>query len=211
MPFELGRPLGVPNEADFQREVVVAALDLLTASDGPPTLVDYGVEAPSSAEVSEGWACPLNLPPVEPASEPERLRDTFLQEMGQMQSWYDLAREQRGSTTVGSSGLPVEQLAGVFAALLEERVPDVVDPVMPLPRLINLVADDIRALYAEGLTAQPGQSRVEAHQLTDWFYLETAAGRTLYAVKRLAGLSNDEGFAEIAGALAFPARLAGKG
>ena len=85
------------------------------------------------------------------------------------------------------------------------------NPVMPLPRLINLVADDIRALYVEGLTAQPGQNLVDAQQLTDWFYLDTAAGRALDAVKGLAGESDDEELAAIAGSLAFPARLAGKG
>jgi hypothetical protein len=29
VPFELGRPLGVPNDADFQKRVLLAAFDLL--------------------------------------------------------------------------------------------------------------------------------------------------------------------------------------
>ena len=35
VPFELGRPFGAPNDADFQSEVLRAALALLERPDGP--------------------------------------------------------------------------------------------------------------------------------------------------------------------------------
>ena len=35
VPFEPGRPFGAPNEPDFQRRVLKAALDLLPRMDGP--------------------------------------------------------------------------------------------------------------------------------------------------------------------------------
>ena len=38
--FELGRPLGIPDDAPFQRRVVKAALDLLARTDGP-LIADY--------------------------------------------------------------------------------------------------------------------------------------------------------------------------
>ncbi len=34
VPFELGRPLGVPNDAAFQNRVITAALDLFEAPSG---------------------------------------------------------------------------------------------------------------------------------------------------------------------------------
>ena len=45
VPFELGRPLGVPNAPDFQQRVLLAALELIEADEGP-ILKDYTEEAP---------------------------------------------------------------------------------------------------------------------------------------------------------------------
>ena len=46
VPFALGRPLGVPGDADFQLDVIRAALGLLdTATE--PTIEDYPVDAPT--------------------------------------------------------------------------------------------------------------------------------------------------------------------
>ena len=47
VPFELGRPLGVPNDADFQKRVLMSSLKLLEAEQGP-VLEDFGDEAPDS-------------------------------------------------------------------------------------------------------------------------------------------------------------------
>ena len=190
--------------------MVLASLKLLCTEAAPPVIEDYGVEAPAGPVSQEGWACPLNLPLVEADSEPARLSNAFTQEMSQMRSWYDLALQGRGHTTVGASGVPVEELADFICTLLGGSVPAVEDPVAPPGRLVNLVADDIRALYAEALTAQPGQSVVSAEQLGNWFYLETAAGAALYGLRRLGDTSPDASVAEIAGSVAFPARLAGR-
>ena len=54
VPFDFGRPLGIPGDADFQRRVVLAALSLLDANEGP-VLVDYPEEAPLAGEQT-GWA-----------------------------------------------------------------------------------------------------------------------------------------------------------
>jgi hypothetical protein len=63
VPFELGRPFGVPNDPAFQRRVVLAALALLDARSGP-LIVDYPEEVPPEA-ISEdditGLSCPIEL------------------------------------------------------------------------------------------------------------------------------------------------------
>ncbi len=208
VPFELGRPLGVPNDAAFQRAVVLAALQLLEVEDGPVVLQDYAVEAPAVITSADGWACPLNLPPVEAAGEIGPLTTAFQQEMQQMRSWYDLAVSRRGSTTVGASGLHIEALADFICTLLAGRIPQVPTAEIPLVRRVNLVADDIRALYAEALTAQPGQDVVGADQLADWFYTETAAGRVFHALRAAGSNREDAELQAITGSLAVPARLA---
>ena len=62
VPYELGRPFGVPGDAAFQTGVLRAVLALLEAPAGP-VLADYPVEAPAAdSDASEsGWACPIPL------------------------------------------------------------------------------------------------------------------------------------------------------
>ena len=55
VPFELGRPLGPPNDAAFQKRVLIAALKLLEASGGP-VLEDYPEDAPGGGESVGPWA-----------------------------------------------------------------------------------------------------------------------------------------------------------
>ena len=66
MPFELGRPLGVPNDAAFQKRVIRAAFALLDAKQGP-VLIDYPEDVPASAaeadaDAMNGMVCPIALP-----------------------------------------------------------------------------------------------------------------------------------------------------
>jgi hypothetical protein len=51
---ELGRPLGEPGDAPFQRRVLLAALNLLTRTDGPVTLEDF-TEDPPGWQDSPDW------------------------------------------------------------------------------------------------------------------------------------------------------------
>ena len=57
--FELGRPMGIPDDAPFQRRVVKAALELLARTDGP-LIADYPEHVPEITDFS-GWACPISL------------------------------------------------------------------------------------------------------------------------------------------------------
>lgn len=63
VPFELGRPLGVPNDAAFQKRVMLAAFDLFNATEGP-VLVDYPEDVPESELADEaaltGMVCPID-------------------------------------------------------------------------------------------------------------------------------------------------------
>ena len=49
VPFELGRPLGAPENPELQHRVLLAALELLDAPEGP-LLVDFPEEAPEGAD-----------------------------------------------------------------------------------------------------------------------------------------------------------------
>ena len=88
VPFELGRPLGPPNDPAFQRKVLATALRLLD-SDGPPgTIVDYDEEDPDAAD-DPSWVCPELAGARDIASEVAALRVP-----------YDNAVARFGRTTV---------------------------------------------------------------------------------------------------------------
>ena len=73
VPFEFGRPLGPPNDPEFQSRVVMAALSLLEAENGP-VLEDFPEDAPVHGKRTEAWACPVSFDQVDDdTSDRERL------------------------------------------------------------------------------------------------------------------------------------------
>jgi hypothetical protein len=60
VPFDLGRPLGAPDEAEFQNKVLLSALGLLEASDRP-IIMDFPEDAPVSESGFSPAACPVNF------------------------------------------------------------------------------------------------------------------------------------------------------
>jgi len=202
VPFDLGRPLGEPNDADFQTRVLTAAFALLDEKEGP-VLKDFPEEAAYMAE-EDPWACPVNLStPKEDLSEEGELVAAFKTEMNQLRNWYDIAVEKRGRTTVGVSGVDLDNLADFISAFLTGEQPQNPNPDYPLPHTLNLATDDLKAFYTEAVTAQPGSTGTP-DQLADWFYGQTIAGRLLYAI-RDKGVQSDDRFLKIvAGALIIP-------
>ena len=202
VPFDLGRPLGEPNDADFQTRVLTAAFALLDEKEGP-VLKDFPEEAAYMAE-EDPWACPVNLStPKKDLSEEGELVAAFKTEMNQLRNWYDIAVEKRGRTTVGVSGVDLDNLADFISAFLTGEQPQNPNPDYPLPHTLNLATDDLKAFYTEAVTAQPGSTGTP-DQLADWFYDQTIAGRLLYAI-RDKGVQSDDRFLKIvAGALIIP-------
>jgi hypothetical protein len=181
VPFELGRPIGAPDEPAFQRRVVEAALALFAESDGP-VLAEFPDDAPggSSGDMS-GWVCPVNLmPPAEDAA-PDGALAAVLAEMDQLRPWYQVALEKRGRTTVGLSGLEIGAVAKLLADFLDDQSIASPREDIALPQALKFASDDIKAWYFEAATAQPGPSGSVA--LNDWYWQDTAAGAM---VRRLA-------------------------
>ena len=86
MPFELGRPLGVPGDAAFQTRVLRAALQLLEAPRGP-VLVDFPDDAPTAADASTPLVCPVSFAsPPEDLSDADLLRAALQREITQLRT-----------------------------------------------------------------------------------------------------------------------------
>ena len=193
VPFELGRPPGVPGDRAFQTRVLKAALALFEADSGP-VLLDYAEEVPRRADsdgVIEGWVCPVRLPPPEAAADEAGDRsEAIAQEVALLLPWYDLAREARGRTTVGLSGLAIED-AGRFLAGCLNAVPSE-SPVAghPVAMAIKYAYEDLKAFYAEAATVRPGAAGGDAFM--NWFWGYTRAGGLLLDLKAALLKSEDE-------------------
>jgi hypothetical protein len=204
VPFELGRPLGVPGHAAFQTRVLRAVLQLLEAPSGP-ILIDFPEDAPAVTDDAAPLVCPVNF-----ASLPEELSDTDLlraalqREIGQLRTWYDLAVTTRGRTTVGVSKLTPEDAGAFIGGFLDGHVPALARADIPLAALFRFAVEDLKAYYCEAITAQPGQSAVDSTMLSDWFWRDTVAGRMLFAVQEVCKQSDIPGMQVVAASFLIP-------
>jgi hypothetical protein len=192
--FELGRPLGMPDDPAFQRRVMQAALDLFVRTDGP-LIADYPEQVAEEADFT-GWACPINLAP--------RATDTLAAEIDRLAVWYDRAVTAQGRTTVGVSGLDMPAAGKLVAAALAESLP----AAQPLKQAI----DDLKAYYLEAASAfpDPGSSRTRKA----WLWDETILATSLLALQPKLAASADAQHRILANLTMIPAterhRLTGK-
>lgn len=180
VPFMLGRPFGVPDDAAFQTRVLRAALALLEAEQSPAT-ADFAEQAPGSGEVEEGAACPVNFSrPIPAADTYEALATSLQEEIAQLRPWHDLAHARHGRSTVGVSGMMPEEAAAFVVAQLQAPLPQG-DDAPVYARHLKLACDDLRAYYEEAGGAQPGTLTPAA--LERWYYLDTVAGDVLHRLR----------------------------
>ncbi len=192
VPFQLGHPLGAPDDPAFQKRVLLAVLGLLEAPGGPPVLVDFPEDEPENDEITV-LACPVNFAQsaVEPG-ETDQLQVAFRREMTAMRPWYDMAVNKRQRTTVGVSGIDLEALGDFIYAFVKGEEPENPLDNTPLVYTLKYAVEDLKAYYIEGITAQPGQAGASSRVLNDWFWDETVAGKVLLAVKKVCETSTDK-------------------
>jgi hypothetical protein len=176
VPFELGRPLGEPDDAAFQRRVVLAALSLLERGDGPVILEDYAEEAPGRLPL-DGWRPAVTLPSVAipgANASADEWAAALRAEWGPVLS----VASNRTHSTVGGGRLDREQWPELLAAFAAGTPPKE-SPVAGLRpvQAARYVADDLKALYTEAAIA-PGE-RPSSRQVLDWFWNTTVAAALL--------------------------------
>ena len=185
LPFPLGRPLGAVNDAEFQKDVLRRGFGLIdTAVE--PTIEDYAVETPDE-DLSENWACPVNLSLAGSDSLSERL----LAEVAMLRPWALETRHRRGRTFFGVTGAGEDQVDDVARALasiadsgdvLSEPLVDGISWAFEMPLLLRHMADDLRTFYHEAVVARPGESAPNHDALNQWIFSETVLGETLLLV-----------------------------
>ena len=187
VPFMLGRPFGVPNDAAFQRKVLLAALRLLERESGP-ILEDFPDDAPNEllSPPPDGLACPVSFPNMKSDG---ALADKLADEVSQLQAWHDVAVRYRGRTTLGVTGLSPAQIADYLKSWLNGNAPTPFRNDISQGDALKLACDELKAYYYESKSVQPGQHSDTSMQ--NWFWLETAAGQVLLQIRDIARTSAD--------------------
>ena len=197
VPFPLGRPIGVPGDAEFQKEVIRAAFTLLRSAT-EPMIEDYPIEAPETGPAQ--WACPINLgtPPD------DTLGGKLAAEVARLRPWAAETRRRRGRTTFGLSGAAENQVDAVVAALagvaesgeLDARPTGDIEWSHEMPFLLRHLADDVRSFYHEAIASQPGDTPPNHDALNAWIFGETVLGDVLLEIAdHLTAAADDNPFA----------------
>ncbi len=168
--FPLGRPLGKPGDAAFQREVVQRGLALLDATE--PVLETHP-EVIESDETPMACAIPPRFDPDLPPA---------VDEAQGLRAAYERAVAKRGATDVGRA-IDVDTVPAALAALHQWANGESFKEVALPGKNPVAVVHDIRAYYEEaGLELvdgpTPGGRAAEA-----WFYEATEAGKTVMAAR----------------------------
>jgi len=167
--FPLGRPLGRPDDPEFQHDVLARAFALLDRPSGP-VLEDH-------PEVIESDAQPLAcaMPPRFDPDLPEAV-----DEARGLRAAYDRTLARRGVTSIGRvlTADQVPEALAVLAAVADgadwTTAGFVGDPVQ--------TCHDVRTYYDEAAVSLVDVAP-DAGQGEAWFYEQTAAGRTLLAAR----------------------------
>ena len=149
-------------------------------------MVDYPEEAPPVPDVAEALVCPVNFSSAtRELSGPDQLRNALQQEMALLRPWYDQAQAKRGRTTVGVSGLALEEIAETIGKFLHSPAPPGLKDNRQPAVALRLAAEDLKAYYIEAITSQPGQEAAGSQTLANWFWRETIASQVLFLIKDL--------------------------
>ncbi len=207
VPFELGRPLGAPTDSALQQRVLLQALQLVETST-PRQIVDFA-EEDSRALPAPDWSAPEVGEHPSIRHEYECLKPAYEQHIA-----------NTGRTTVGVSGVPIEQCAELVDHVINNHT------VAKSPRdnfsdvlMLRLAIDDIKACYAEAalgafLIDQPAPSYEQrantigpsSRQIGDWFWLTTYAGSRLRLLRETLIQSDDAKLENLARMFIIPHR-----
>ncbi len=183
----LGRPFGVPNDAAFQRKVLVAALNLLERESGP-VLEDFPEDAPHDklTPPPDNLVCPVSFPKINSEG---ALGERLAAEVSQLLAWHDVAFKHRGRTTLGVTGLSPTAIVNYLTKWLDGSAPPPFREDVTKGDALKQACDELKAFYYESKAVQPGVHSAKSVQ--DWFWLETAAGQALQQIRKLAADSTD--------------------
>jgi hypothetical protein len=156
----------------------MSLLNLFERVDGPVIIDDFQEDAPVSDDDVEVLSCPVSFDD-EGHNTPDNMKTRFIREIQAMYPWYEIALRKRGRTTVGGSGIAISMLGEFLYSFTEGSIPENPRDDVNIAVTLKLAAEDLKAYYVEGVTAQPGQEGLSSRALKEWFWANTTAGKVL--------------------------------
>ena len=168
--FPLGRPLGKPNEPEFQRDVLIEAFSLLEKPAGP-VLVDYPISIEDDADA------PLSC--MIPPSDTSDRKPAASEALGLLPAWRR-TQEKYGRSTVGKviTAEQVPDMLDLFARITDGESWDEVG----FPGAPTKIAADIKNFYEEAAISL-NDSPPSARSAESWFVTETLGGETIQTAR----------------------------
>jgi hypothetical protein len=188
VPFELGRPLGPPSDAAFQKRVILAALGMLVENGAPVRITDFPDDDPR-ARPDPAWRPPLT-PAATADGSAESLASGLEAEVSQLEGAHQRWMAQYRRSTVGLSGLMIGDAARYVGDWLRGKAPPSPRDGFSAPLILRFAVDDLKAYCLEAAGA--GLAKPSSRQLGDWLWNETAAGAALYALRAFLLTHEDE-------------------
>ena len=207
VPFELGRPLGPPSDAAFQKRVLLTALGMLVEGGGPVRIIDFPEDDPR-AQPDPAWQPPF-MPAAPTNGSAESLASRLEAEILLLRGAYQRWKAQYGRSTVGLSGLEIGECARYVADWLRGKAPESPRDGFSAPLILRFAVDDLKAYCLEA--AATGPAKPSSRQVGDWFWGETATGASLYVLRDLLLTQEDERLRLIVANFMVPAARARTG
>jgi hypothetical protein len=136
-----------------------------------------------------------------PLETPHAWAAAFGAELSALLSPWWTAQARFGRTTVGLSFQAPAAWPEFATRFLAGELPSV--PELDTPALaLRMLSDDIKALYGEAAQAEgPAPS---SHQIDEWFWRQTIAGRLLVALRTVAMASENNALKTVGGRFFVP-------
>lgn len=190
VPFELGRPLGAPKDQAFQTRVIAAALGLLEAASGPVVLENFPEDDPTAID-APNWQPPFDLTAGMPdLGDAAALDRALRQEVLAIAPFHERFVASSGRTTIGLSGLTIDECAARLAVSLSGLSPAAHDPAVSPAQALRWAVDDLKAYYLEAMAADGAMP--SSRQMQAWFWDRTLAARVIVALRRQLLASEDK-------------------
>lgn len=170
--FPLGRPLGKPNDPEFQHDVLRRAFSLLEWETGP-VLEDYPEAVVGSEEPLSCTVPPRFDPGLAPAVDEAR----------GLRKAYDRALARRGVSDVGKA-INADDVPHALD-VLQQIVDGTPWKTAGIPGgHTTALANDIRAYYEEAALELTDAPNPGGRQAEAWFFERTEAGKLILAVRK---------------------------
>ena len=187
VPFQLGRPMGVPDSPGLQRRVLEAGLGLLVRTDVPVLENFLDQDCRAVIEKTVRWSCPVNLPPR--TSWTKYPSKALAKEISLLLPCRVSNNAKTGRTVFGVSGLDIHEIASFIDSFIADEKMTRPGKDKSLAQMLKFAADDLKVWYYEAASLQPGTISKE---ISEWFWCETAAGETLLQLASLMEMSNEK-------------------